>query len=249
MNTNYKISSKKRYIKRNKERKNKENKLSLSLSNFDVLKSNNDYEIFISKIDYKLKEYKEIYPKCMWRELDIYFPAYISNDNGCITHFNNDENIKIILTSNIMNKYKQAIKNYIKKKLKYIILNKLKMNYLLKYLNTGKLITEKLVYILDNSTYFNYIYYLYQHQYTLDKPYNNISFVKQNIFYDLEKFKQYFLNYYVKEKLKIYQLFSISKNPSKNYLKYQYLLCIISIMRQKFNFQDHGFCNYLISFL
>ena len=77
-----------------------------------------------------------------------------------------------------------------------------------------------------------------------------IQLISPKIIYDEEQFKQYYLNYYVNANEKdINKLFKISKTPSKNYVKFQYLLCIISIMRQKCNFQDYGFCNYFISFL
>lgn len=79
MNTNYKVSSKKRYIKRTKERKNKQ--IKLSLSNLNVFKSNNDFQIFISKKSDELNKYKKIYPKYIWCSCDEYICNFCSFDN------------------------------------------------------------------------------------------------------------------------------------------------------------------------
>ena len=88
MNTNYKAFSKKRYIKITKERKNKQNKL--SLSNFDILKSNNDFKIFISKKSDELNKYKKIYPKHIWCSCDEYICDFCSFDNkiDCFSFLN-----------------------------------------------------------------------------------------------------------------------------------------------------------------
>ena len=136
MNTNYKISSKKRYIKITKERKNKQNKL--SLSNFDILKSNNDFKIFISKKSDELNKYKKIYPKHIWCSCDEYICDFCSFDNkiDCFSFLNyglnyendlqNDNHINTIITNNIIIKFKKVINDYIKYKLNKIISCKLK---------------------------------------------------------------------------------------------------------------------------
>ena len=86
---------------------------------------------------------------------------------------------------------------------------------------------------------------------------------KKLILYDVKQFFNYFyvdiiidyhFEYYIED---IFQSLGQKNDVNiykycrrfKNYVKFQYLLCIISIMRQKYNFQDYGFCNYFISFL
>ena len=263
MNTNYKISSKKRYIKRTKERQNKQK--NLLLPNFDVFKFNNDFKIFKYKKSDELNKYKEIYPKHLWCRCtscfvnhrynknmfydniddDINYSYryicdfcsfdldYYNNDYKYILQFNDVYNITI--QNNIINKFKKVINNNIKYKLNKIISDKLNnINFINKISNK---INDRI--IISNPSYKE----------------------KSIIFYDKESITEFLLNNIINYKLKTYYgiIFkSISlksdisiyrKNKIKNYVKFQYLLCIISIMRQKFNFQDYGFCNYFISFL
>jgi len=263
MNANYKVSSKKRYIKRTNERKNKQN--NLSSSNFDVLKSNNDFEIFISKKSDELKKYKEIYSKHMWCSCDEYICNFCSFDNkiDCFSFLNygfnyecntqnNDEYIYTIITNNIITKFKKAINDYIKNTLNIIIENKLKnINFINKINN--EIIISKPIYENDN-------------KYNCDSICNEFfpcgKIIKKSIiFYDEEHIIKYLLNNIINYKLKTYHdvIFkSISlkndisiyrKNKINNYARFQYLLCMISIIKQKCNFQDYGFCNYFISFL
>ena len=159
--------------------------------------------------------------------------------------YNNNLNIKEN-KYNLTKYLKDIWLDEIEIKLNQVIFTKLKINDLLKYLNTGKLIRNKL-YVSGSTHYTDKQTFQYYHYNNLIPPDSYV--VKSKIIYNIEQFKQYYLDYFVKHNLNVNKLFKISKNPSKNYVKFQYLLCIISIMRQKYNFQDYGFCNYFISFL
>jgi hypothetical protein len=167
------------------------------------------------------------------------------SENFLDEKYNNNLNIKEN-EYNLKKYLKDIFLDEIETKLKQVIITKLKKNDLLKYLNTGKLIRNKL-YVSDSIHYTDIQDFKYYHFNYLIEP--NSYVVKSKIIYNIEQFKQYYLNYFIKHDININELFKISKNPSKNYVKFQYLLCIISIMRQKCNFQDYGFCNYFISFL
>jgi len=287
MNTNYKAFSKKRYIKRTKERKNKQNKL--SLSNFDVLQYTNEYKIYKYKKLDELNKYKEIYPKHLWcsvrcvssyidhryneeiypehlwcRGISSYInPRYNKNmfyddninyiyRNFCeFCSFDLNYNIQdyeyilqsndvcnIFIQNNIINKFKKVINNCIKYKL-------------------NKIISDK----LNSINFINKISNKLNNRIIISNPLHKEKSKKLIIFYDKERITEYLLNNIINYKLKtdydtIFKSISLKNNISiyrenkiKNYVKFQYLLCIISIMRQKCNFQDYGFCNYFISFL
>lgn len=163
--------------------------------------------------------------------------------------------------------------DYYKNILDNIILSKFEIIEMIKNLNTGKLITNGL-YIIERCRYdgsYNTNYFLNKTGFSkkmmlrdIYRYYTNckeIKYIKPKIIYDIEQFKQYYLKFIVKDDCKgiffneaIFEretekLFIILENQPKQFIRFQYLLCIISIMRQKCNFQDYGFCNYFISFL
>ena len=261
MNTNYKISSKKRYIKRTKERENKQNKL--SLSNFDILKSNNDFKIFISKKSDELNKLKEIYPKHIWCKCDEYNCNFCSFDNkiDCFSFLNYgdylENNYHLIITNDIITKFKKVINDYIKYKLNKIISCKLKNINFINRIDNEIIISRQ---IYEEKRYNPRFYYFSSDSDSETEILKEI-FQKSIIFYDKKRITEYLLNNIINYKLKtnyvsIFKSISLKNNISiyrenkiKNYVKFQYLLCIISIMRQKCNFQDYGFCNYFISFL
>ena len=160
------------------------------------------------------------------------------------TKYNNNLNTKEN-KCNLTKYLKDYLLNKIKINLTKVIFTKLKINNFLKYLNTGKL-TTNILYISGSTYYTKITDFQYYHYSNFNEP--NSYLIKSKIIYDTEKFKQHYLNYFVKYNLTIDKLFIILQNSSKNYIKYRYLLCIISIMRQKYNFQDYAFCNYFISF-
>ena len=163
----------------------------------------------------------------------------------------------IFIQNNIINKFKKVINNCIKYKLNKIISDKLNSINFINRIDNEIIISRQ---IYEEKRYNPEFYYFSSDSDSETEILKEI-FQKSIIFYDKKRITEYLLNNIINYKLKtdydtIFKSISLKNNISiyrenkiKNYVKFQYLLCIISIMRQKCNFQDYGFCNYFISFL
>lgn len=128
---------------------------------------------------------------------------------------------------------------------------------IINYINNGRLIAVDIFiiskYITDGTikkiTYFNTEKKkrkrIIKNLYNVIDNVINIQVIRSKIIYNIEEYEQHKYNYNSAEK----RIFLLLIKPSKNFIKFKYLLCIISIFSQKCNFYDIPFFNYIISFL